>query len=183
MSIFLDISEFSYILRIMKNEMKHYTAVDKFIKRNQRLADTDNYPNMTSLYEALSYDDFDVMFGVDSTAFDFFAKERKSAYNIMKSNKVHILYECPCSNPKKQRHHYNYSRPTEVLLLCPSCHRKEHSRLKAGKTADNSLANHNELSGDDLMVREEVVQDNDASYGESAPCAGDNPQTVSLTAV
>jgi hypothetical protein len=35
---------------------------------------------------------------------------------------LNILYECACEHPKKHHHHFDYSKPTEVLLLCPSCH-------------------------------------------------------------
>jgi hypothetical protein len=48
-----------------------------------------------------------------------------------------IRYECRCQNDNKHDHHFDYSRPTEVLRLCPSCHRTEHKRLK-------KLANHPE---------------------------------------
>ena len=42
---------------------------------------------------------------------------------------VVVVYECACDTPNKINHHYDYARPLEVVRLCKSCHRKEHSRL------------------------------------------------------
>ena len=42
---------------------------------------------------------------------------------------VKILYECPCISEKKVKHHFDYSRPYEVILLCNKCHGLEHKRL------------------------------------------------------
>lgn len=47
----------------------------------------------------------------------------------------------------------------------------------------NNLANRNELSGDDITVREGVQPDSMTSYGESVPCTGADTQAVALTAV
>lgn len=46
-----------------------------------------------------------------------------------------------------------------------------------------NLANRNELSGDDVTVREDVQIDSATSYGESVPCTGADTQAVALTAV
>ena len=46
-----------------------------------------------------------------------------------------------------------------------------------------NLANRNELSGDDVPVREDVQPDSMTSYGESMPCIDQEPQAVALTAV
>ena len=43
---------------------------------------------------------------------------------------VQVLYECACDNLRKHNHHFDYSRPFEVIRLCNSCHRKEHARLR-----------------------------------------------------
>ena len=42
---------------------------------------------------------------------------------------VKIIYECSCDQEKKSLHHYDYTRPYEVLKLCYPCHAKEHQRL------------------------------------------------------
>jgi hypothetical protein len=39
-----------------------------------------------------------------------------------------ILYECKCKSKHKENHHFDYSRPTEVIRLCSSCHKIEHRR-------------------------------------------------------
>lgn len=41
-----------------------------------------------------------------------------------------IIYECACDHPNKELHHFDYTRPFEVMKLCPECHRKEHIRLR-----------------------------------------------------
>lgn len=41
---------------------------------------------------------------------------------------INIIYECYHNHPKKHLHHPDYSKPFEVMKLCPSCHREEHSR-------------------------------------------------------
>jgi len=53
-------------------------------------------------------------------------------YTICQSCKIdrtEILYECRCKHPKKHKHHFDYNRPNEVILLCPACHGAEHARL------------------------------------------------------
>jgi hypothetical protein len=51
------------------------------------------------------------------------------AYSNPKAITIH--YECPCSHTKKHNHHFDYSRPLDVIRLCPTCHRVEHKRLRA----------------------------------------------------
>ena len=46
------------------------------------------------------------------------------------SHKVNVVYECRCESDKKHNHHFDYSRPFEVIRLCPSCHSAEHKRIK-----------------------------------------------------
>lgn len=42
---------------------------------------------------------------------------------------VVVVYECACETVDKVNHHYDYSRPLEVVRLCRQCHRREHGRL------------------------------------------------------
>jgi hypothetical protein len=47
------------------------------------------------------------------------------------SDKISILYECPHKDSSsKHFHHFDYSRPLEVIALCSECHRLEHKRLR-----------------------------------------------------
>lgn len=39
-----------------------------------------------------------------------------------------VIYECCCKVPHKVNHHYDYSRPREVIRLCYKCHKREHVR-------------------------------------------------------
>ena len=36
--------------------------------------------------------------------------------------KVSILYECPCESDKKMKHHFDYTQPFDVYLVCKFCH-------------------------------------------------------------
>lgn len=44
---------------------------------------------------------------------------------------LNILYECPCSAQGKHRHHFDYTKPFDVIILCDSCHAAEHKRLRS----------------------------------------------------
>lgn len=44
------------------------------------------------------------------------------------SKDVEVIYECRCVSGKKQNHHFDYSRPYEVIRLCVECHIAEHKR-------------------------------------------------------
>ena len=39
-----------------------------------------------------------------------------------------------CGDPGSTRHHPDYNRPLEVVMLCPIHHREEHRLMKLGKT-------------------------------------------------
>ncbi len=168
------------------------TEVDRFLRNNKRLNDADNYNDMKSLYRALDMDEYDIVYGIDTTEFKMhdpllIMREavRKGAYSKMRQGKINIIYECPCKKEKKHNHHFNYDRPLEVMRLCVSCHKKEHSRLNAQSdlSDSDSLAIHEQPKGRDLVEREDCNQDSATSYQESVPCAGDDGQTVTLTAV
>jgi hypothetical protein len=45
-----------------------------------------------------------------------------------KRGELVILSECP-HDGKKHRHHPDYDKPSEVMLLCRKCHSAEHSRI------------------------------------------------------
>ncbi len=44
---------------------------------------------------------------------------------ILKKNCEH------CGNSKSQGHHPDYTKPLEVIWLCPSCHAIEHKKIKS----------------------------------------------------
>jgi hypothetical protein len=46
-------------------------------------------------------------------------------------NLLVIKGECSCDVEKKQKHHPDYSKPFEVVILCASCHAAEHARLRS----------------------------------------------------
>ncbi len=60
-------------------------------------------------------------------------KEKAKAQSLAKyyPDKLVIVYECPCDAERKHNHHHDYTKPLEVLRLCPDCHRKEHARLRS----------------------------------------------------
>jgi len=47
------------------------------------------------------------------------------------NSNIDIIYECPCDHPQKHNHHFDYDQPNLVIRLCPICHVKEHTRLRA----------------------------------------------------
>jgi len=52
-----------------------------------------------------------------------------------------ILYECSCNVPKseKLKHHPNYDKLEEVMLLCRKCHAAEHKRLRSLTTTARAV--------------------------------------------
>ena len=40
--------------------------------------------------------------------------------------RIMILFECSCDNPRKHYHHPDYDKPYEVERLCPKCHFGRH---------------------------------------------------------
>jgi hypothetical protein len=57
-------------------------------------------------------------------------KVRASSRVRYRKDMANIIYECRCDHPNKVFHHFDYSKPYDVILLCPECHRIEHRRLK-----------------------------------------------------
>lgn len=109
------------------------TAVDKFMKTNKRLYEPENNFEMSSVWRALDADEYDDYYGVDTTFIR--ASVRNDAYRKMYNQEINVIYECPCKATKKHRHHFDYDRPCDILLLCIPCHRKEHARLNQSQAA------------------------------------------------
>ena len=42
-----------------------------------------------------------------------------------------IKGECSCDVKKKQKHHPDYSKPFEVVMLCSNCHGAQHKKFKS----------------------------------------------------
>jgi hypothetical protein len=108
--------------------MRHM-AVDRYLKSNRRFAENESYPDMTALYQALDRDEYDIIYGIDDSEFSLSLSKKANSKIQSNPDKINIIYECSCNHPRKHRHHPNYDEPYTVLLLCPSCHRKEHARL------------------------------------------------------
>lgn len=62
--------------------------------------------------------------------------EKLAAHQLVKKypEKVIIEYECEHQG-RKVHHHYDYSKPLNVHLLCGSCHRKTYTIRAPGKRA------------------------------------------------
>lgn len=63
-------------------------------------------------------------------------REKRNAHRLAERHPeaLTITYECPC-DAEKQKHHFDYERPLEVMLLCRKCHGAEHRRLRSLTTA------------------------------------------------
>ena len=64
---------------------------------------------------------------------------RTDVYALVAQNEhlVNIIHECACIVSKKIRHHFDYSRPYDVMLLCLVCHSAEHYENRSGKPIKN----------------------------------------------
>ena len=86
-----------------------------------------------------------------------------------------IIYECPCdtNGTPKHQHHYDYSRPYEILKLCEACHAKEEKRLRrlAATAAQNTPAEPFDESPVNARPPEHISQQ-DAIAGRVAAGAG-----------
>lgn len=63
-------------------------------------------------------------------------KKRKAqtlAFNRIKID-TNICSVCKKVTEKLERHHFNYSKPLEVVIVCRSCHRLIHSQLNCRRT-------------------------------------------------
>lgn len=60
-------------------------------------------------------------------------KDKYKASCLAKSHpeRLNILYECHCEAIGKHHHHFDYSKPYDVILLCDACHASEHKRLRS----------------------------------------------------
>jgi hypothetical protein len=58
-------------------------------------------------------------------------------YSLNHRDKLIIIYECACDIPfnSKQNHHPDYSKPLEILKLCPACHSTWHKKVRIKKVS------------------------------------------------
>lgn len=45
-------------------------------------------------------------------------------------HKLIVVGSCLCKVKNKYKHHFDYSKPFNVIKLCPACHAAEHKRLR-----------------------------------------------------
>lgn len=72
---------------------------------------------------------YKVIKDADIINMDEYRFNQKKAVAVANRKQVQIIYECPCEVERKHKHHWNYEKPLEVMLLCPQCHGAEHRRL------------------------------------------------------
>lgn len=132
--------------------MRYIQAVDKFIKTNRNIKEMPDFPeNMNALFKAFDLNEAELFSGIDDFSEEYL-NLRNAAYRKIKENEITVIYECPCVNTKRKvRHHFNYNYPNFVLLLCDSCHRKEHYRLRslAVTTANSDIRSAINASAED----------------------------------
>jgi hypothetical protein len=93
--------------------------------------------------QALHHDEFEDIYGLSEenknhrpvkvilpygTNHDLITHTKTLTDRAQKRGELVILSECP-HDGKKHRHHPNYDKPNEVMLLCRKCHSAEHSRI------------------------------------------------------
>ena len=62
---------------------------------------------------------------------DHYNIKQRSNHMVYKyPERVVVLYVCPCDVENKIKHHFDYSRPFEVYLLCHKCHTWFHGRIR-----------------------------------------------------
>ena len=52
--------------------------------------------------------------------------------NARRKGALKDLVCCKCGAADAHAHHEDYTKPNEIVPLCPSCHRKRHSELGSG---------------------------------------------------
>ena len=170
--------------------MRHM-AVDSYLKANRRFSDNETYPDMTALYRALDRDEYDILYGIDDSEFNWTMTKRAHSRMRSNPNKINILYECSCKHPRKHRHHQNYNDPYTVLLLCPKCHGKEHARLNRLNVIEDQLSevpasahSTNQAVNADAEDRLDSSQhhETETSYREPMPCINEDRRAVAVTA-
>jgi hypothetical protein len=57
-------------------------------------------------------------------------KDKASRLAKCHPDRLNILFECLCEATGKHHHHFDYSKPYDVILLCDHCHAAEHARLR-----------------------------------------------------
>lgn len=83
----------------------------------------------------------DPMWSVESKGFNVKQKLKVRGYTAYHREKAQIVYECPCTTDgQKHMHHYDYSKPLSVWLLCRSCHMSLHAAIDFGKTTHENWA-------------------------------------------
>lgn len=67
-------------------------------------------------------------------------------------DRVNIVNECLCTHERKHRHHFDYSRPYDIVLLCPHCHAQEHKNRKRVNVYDLLLSLKNVIPDTEYML-------------------------------
>ena len=67
----------------------------------------------------------------------------RAATLVKKALRTGELTRLPCEQcgaPNAQAHHQDYSKPLDVVWLCPSCHQLRHYEIKADRTKNPGLS-------------------------------------------
>ena len=72
-----------------------------------------------------------------------------------KCNKSNMCQVCGASNKKLEAHHYDYSKPLEVIWLCQVCHRQYHlGKTSRAETVRIIVDNIAKLHSDELKAKQ-----------------------------
>jgi hypothetical protein len=102
-------------------------TVDCYMGSNRILSEERHGGERTALFETMSMEDYDAIYGVDDDDCMYELSLHGEVYREMNQHRdeLTILYICPHGGDQ-DRHHPDYSKPLEVELLCKACHWSRH---------------------------------------------------------
>ena len=100
--------------------------VDRYFKINRTWDGRPQYDNMNSIFEALDYDDFEAIYGLEDGEYEL-SSPRNDIYRLNKAHPENLIVLFSCNHSgRKVRHHPDYSKPFEIELICERCHYARH---------------------------------------------------------
>jgi hypothetical protein len=114
--------------------------VDEFFSHNTRLESFDYYSEANAITRAMDEDEFNDVYGMDDNVLASKEQMPDARLVVRRAKRggktLIIIYECEHLHPKKHFHHFDYSKPEQVMRLCPSCHSQAHGKMREFRHTD-----------------------------------------------